>query len=331
MPCAQARILQIHPTRFCNLSCLHCYSSSGPTIRDGLPVGLIEGALADAAAEGYTIAGFSGGEPTLYPQLPEAVRAARAHGFTVTVTTNGTRLTAPLLDALTGNVDLVAVSIDGRPASHDHIRGSSTAFKRMDQRIPALRESGIPFGFIFTLTQHNLDELPWVAEYALEQGAGLLQVHPLEGAGRALECLHDAHPDGTELSYAFILAARLRAVVGDAMRLEIDLSERRALESLPPPPAAPEAAPLSALANPLVIESDGTVVPGQHGMARVHALGNLQHESIAAMGRRWAREGFGRYHAVRARAAAELLREDAGTPFINWQEQVAMRAQAATP
>ena len=32
------RFLQVHPTRRCNLRCLHCYSESGPDRRDELPL-----------------------------------------------------------------------------------------------------------------------------------------------------------------------------------------------------------------------------------------------------------------------------------------------------
>ena len=55
------RVVQIHPTRRCNLRCLHCYSVSAPEERDQLPVPLLLDAVADAAAEGYAVASFFGG------------------------------------------------------------------------------------------------------------------------------------------------------------------------------------------------------------------------------------------------------------------------------
>ena len=38
------RFLQVHPTRRCNLRCLHCYSSSGPDQREELPLAMLRDA-----------------------------------------------------------------------------------------------------------------------------------------------------------------------------------------------------------------------------------------------------------------------------------------------
>ena len=34
-------VLQVHPSRFCNLACAHCYTSSGPQAREELYAGLL--------------------------------------------------------------------------------------------------------------------------------------------------------------------------------------------------------------------------------------------------------------------------------------------------
>ena len=175
-PTGRSRILQIHPTRLCNLRCLHCYSSSGPEERGQLAPALLRSVLTGACAEGFTVAGFSGGEPVLYPPLGEVLDHAKGLGMITTVTSNGMLLDERRLATLAGRTDVLAISLDG------------------------VRRSGIPFGFIFTLTQFNLDELPWVASFALAQGAALLQIHPLEITGRAAATLADARPDGTESS-----------------------------------------------------------------------------------------------------------------------------------
>src|SRR5437016_2217234 len=86
---------------------------------------------------------------------------------------------------LRGKVDLLAISLDGVPESHNRMRSHPRAFEIMVQRLDGLRKSDIVFGFIFTLSQYNLDELPWVAEFAVAQRAQLLQIHPLQETGRA--------------------------------------------------------------------------------------------------------------------------------------------------
>ncbi len=80
----------------------------------------------------------------------------------------------------------------------------------MAKNLEYLRQVKISFGFIFTLTLFNLDELAWVAQFAREQGARLLQVHPLEEEGRAGSELHGAAPDELEIAHAFIEVARLQ-------------------------------------------------------------------------------------------------------------------------
>ena len=192
------RVLQIHPTRRCNLRCLHCYSSSAPQERDEVDVALLREALTDAAAEGYNVVGLSGGESILYRQLADLLDHAHGCGFITTVTSNGMLLDASRLRMLRGRVDVLAISLDGVPESHNRIRASDRALETMAARLDEVQNSGIAFGFIFTLTQYNLDELEWVAKFALEHGAKLLQIHPLEEMGRAGEAMSGNRPDDIE-------------------------------------------------------------------------------------------------------------------------------------
>ncbi|MGH0037076.1 MAG: radical SAM protein [Myxococcota bacterium] len=320
------QIVQIHPTRHCNLRCRHCYSESGPDQWEEVPVSTLCGSLRDAREEGFDTASFSGGEPLLYSPLRYLLREARALGYSTNLVTNGMLLTERRIAELVGYVDVLAISLDGRPETHDRMRRSCDAFAQMKRRLPALRESTIPFGFIFTLTQWNMDQLPWVARFAVEQGAVLLQVHPLEafGAGRDLQ---PSVPDGRECLAAFLAVASLQAELGSAITLQIDLCDRGTVEDEPgrvyadEPPADPWNRDLSELASPLVIQSDGWVVPFQYGMPEPLRIGNVNEESLATMARRWKREGVGRLRDV-CRRTADAALDDVGRPFFNWYEAV---------
>src|ERR1700722_11228438 len=147
-------IIQIHPTRRCNLRCLHCYSRSGPEERDLLAPEILAECLSDAWQQGYRTASFSGGEPTLYPHLRHLLERAKQLGMRTTVTSNGMLLDGPRLEMLAGLTDVLAISLDGVPESHNRTRGSLQAFERMQSNLEGVRGSGIPFGFIFTLTQY---------------------------------------------------------------------------------------------------------------------------------------------------------------------------------
>lgn len=57
---ARRAILQIHPSLRCNLSCVHCYSSSGPMARTELDAATVCEVVSDAAAMGYQVVSVSG-------------------------------------------------------------------------------------------------------------------------------------------------------------------------------------------------------------------------------------------------------------------------------
>ena len=331
-PTGELRVLQVHPTLRCNLTCLHCYSSSGPHRAEALDVDLLADALTAARREGYGVLGVSGGEPMLYRPLPELLDHARSQGMTTTVTSNGMLLDHRRLERIAGRVDLLAISLDGWPGSHDRMRGSSRAFAEMAARLPGLRASGIPFGFIFTLTQHNLHELEWVASFAVEQGARLLQIHPLEEAGRAATELPGRRPDAAEATWAHVEALRIQALAGEQLRVQLDFVDRARLRAEParayaaPVTATAAATPLADLASPLVVEAHGTVVPLQYGFPRSFALGNLHRAPLAELADRWREERSDAFRALCARVF-DRFAAPARRPSANWYEAVAAEAR----
>lgn len=335
-PTGSHHVLQIHPTRRCNLTCLHCYSDSGPTQREELSLALLEQGLRDAAAEGYDTLGVSGGEPLLYRDLPQLLAVARSLALITTVTTNGMLITAPALEKLQPHLQLLAISLDGVPSSHNRMRASSRAFDMMEGNLELVRAAGIPFGFIFTLTQYNLDELEWVAAFALEQGAALLQIHPLEEVGRAASAeLHGAVPDGREASHAYVEVLRLQAELCARMYVQFDYVPAPTAREHPEMLFADGGPvdvrlPLAVLVSPLVIETDGSVVPLQHGFGRAFQLGNLHHEPLATMALRWRHESYALFRTLCRRTLAERLARN-GWPLINWYDILARASRRSDP
>jgi MoaA/NifB/PqqE/SkfB family radical SAM enzyme len=279
----------------------------------------------EAGEQGYTVASFSGGEPLLYPHLPELLKQAHQSQMRTAVTTNGILLDDKHLEKLLGNVDVIAISLDGMPETHNKIRSFPQAFEKMSSRLAGLRQSGIPFGFISTLTRQNFRELDWVANFALEQGAKLLQIHVLAEVGHASQNLAGFRPGTDILSLAYLKAMRLREAVGDQMIIQIDLAHQESLR------AAPEAffigdAAISELISPLIIEADGTVVPIQHGFSRDYAFGNLQEASLTEMFKRWYQVRYPSFLQLCQRVYEDLItpRE---LPIVDWYEAIAQQAK----
>jgi MoaA/NifB/PqqE/SkfB family radical SAM enzyme len=319
---ARLATVQVHASRHCNLRCRHCYSASGPEWRDALPPQLLVKAVAAARAEGYGRISFSGGEPLLYSGLDAVLRAARQLGMLTSLTTNGIPLTARRLAGLAGEVDLIAVSLDGTPARHDGMRGPR-AFARMAARLPTLRASGIPFGFLFTLTRESLHDLAWVAEFALEQGARLLQIHPLEEVGRAGAEAADEAPDDLVANAAYLAFLRLEALVGQRITLQLDLAHRGLIREQPwrvYADVAPTDGPLADLLDTLVIEEDGWVVPLQYGLSRALALGSLHAAPLDALAAAWRSRGQSAFRAHCRRVYDRSLADPEALPAFNWFE-----------
>jgi Fe-coproporphyrin III synthase len=327
-PTGIAPVLQVHPTRRCNLACAHCYSSSGPGVRQTLDLALLSACVDDAAALGYRQLAVSGGEPLLYPALGELLARARRRGMLTSITTNGMLATAERWQPLARWIDVVAISIDGTPSEHDAIRGRSGAFAAAVRNLEVIRASGVPFGLIFTLTQHNVDSLDFVVRLAAHHGARSVQVHPLTLHGRAATELPGARPDGIELAFALIEATRLGHELGIAVHVDALDAEQLAAHRDALVPARP-VTDLVAIAPVLVVEADATVVPLTHEINPRLALGSLAGRRLAALARDWLDAGRG---DALADACARTWNELTSQPMhaVYWYDQVAMRTWAST-
>lgn len=287
-PTGVAPVLQLHPTRLCNLACAHCYTSSGPGISEQLESAMLLACLRDAAQLGYRQLAVSGGEPLLYPHLSELLVQARALGMLTSITSNGMLATATRWQPIAPLLDVVAISIDGTAQEHDAIRGQRGAFAKTLSNLPVIRASGVPFGFIFTLTQYNVDSLEFIVKLAAEQGARSVQVHPLTLSGRAIGHLADARPDAQELFVGLAEAARLGKELGVAVHVDaLSWQQIQSYRShlVPQRPVTR----LTAVAPVLVVQADGMVVPLTHDVSQQFWLGNLHQASLSTLAQKWLR------------------------------------------
>jgi MoaA/NifB/PqqE/SkfB family radical SAM enzyme len=277
---------------------------------------------------GYSVLSVSGGEPFAYRPLPTVLRAAKDNGLRCIATTNGLLFEMHRLSSMRGILDFVAISIDGRPDDHDRMRGRSGVFDEVRRKLDIVRSSGISFGILFTLTMHNVDDLEWAAQFAVEQGAAMLQIHPLEPVGRG-RTLGRSVPDEVEAAYAVIEVKRL-ARMYPQLNFQVDIATRAALQANARLSTIDEAAspktPLAELVSPLVVEPDGTCVPLEYGFPRAYALGNVNEIALSRMAAWW-REGV--YESFRrlCREAYLALSSAEARIATNWYEAVSTRAE----
>ena len=177
------RVIQIHPTQRCNLTCLHCYSNSAPHFRKELDTSRLKQFLEQAMTEGFDTVSFSGGEPFMYSNLLELLTYAKSIGYYTSVVTNGMLLKSDKNQKALRNIDVLAVSIDGEPDYHNYLRNLPQAFDKTLEGIEIIKDNTDFYGIIHTVVPQTFKSLLWLADFTSEHKAKLLQLHPLENAG----------------------------------------------------------------------------------------------------------------------------------------------------
>src|SRR3954465_4756686 len=112
-------------TYACNLSCVHCLSSSGRRDPRELPTAEAGGVIDTLGRMQVFYVNIGGGEPTVRPDFWELVEYATEHHVGVKFSTNGVKITPEVARRLAGSdyVD-VQISLDGATAEvNDHVRG----------------------------------------------------------------------------------------------------------------------------------------------------------------------------------------------------------------
>jgi radical SAM protein with 4Fe4S-binding SPASM domain len=174
-------------TARCNLNCVHCYSSSGPTAAaDELTTGQAKKLLTDIAEANCPVLLFSGGEPLMREDLFELLAEAKKLSLRTVVSTNGTLIdlqTAKKLAAV--GVSYVGVSIDGEEQFHDAFRRSQGSFKAAINGLEHCNQAGIKTGLRFTITKANCGQIPAVFEIAAAAGVRRICFYHLIRSGRA--------------------------------------------------------------------------------------------------------------------------------------------------
>jgi len=264
------RIIHLHPTRLCNLACLHCYSESNPQQREALDPDVLCDALATLRAEGYTQVSLSGGEPLVYAPLRTVVERSRELGYRVTLISNGI-LATDRMDPVLEQLDGIAISFDGLEETHNAVRGRADAFKRACAALERLAAKGLPVAAAISVARDSIPELPDLAEHLVSLGARALQIRPIARAGRARTLAETTFYSATDRARLYLVTAALQQELADHARVHCDLAPTLGLWAQRDDYAGLlgscgaticlEDRPLADLINPLVITDTGTIKP----------------------------------------------------------------------
>jgi heme d1 biosynthesis radical SAM protein NirJ len=172
--------------RRCNLTCKHCYSISADTNFPGeLSTEQVCAVMDDLKAFRVPVLILSGGEPLLRPDIFDIAKRARAKGFYVGLSSNGTLIDEQNIDRIAEcDFDYVGVSLDGLGATHDRFRRLDGAFAASLKGIRLCRDLGLKIGVRFTMTQDNAHDLPGLLKLVEDERVDRFYFSHLNYAGR---------------------------------------------------------------------------------------------------------------------------------------------------
>ena len=274
-------------TRRCNLSCVHCYSSSSPHETEEVDADLVVYNLEFLKEQGYNVLALSGGEPFLYSDLEKIIEAAKSHNFIVSVITNGISSHSIDLDFIKSKVDTIAVSFDGTEEFHNEVRGRKDAFQRSKLFIQNLRNHKIPFALSCTTFGGRLEDAVELYEFAAQEGATGIQFSPVAAVGRGLDTtatmqpltdhekarllvivkiLND-HCDGPKASVSLAASDKISNARKQFRILDNDVSNLM----------------LADLVNPLIVTETGKIQPFAYGLHDSYDIGNIRSINNSAL------------------------------------------------
>jgi len=271
-----------------------------PTRREQIPIEFVLRAVAECEQLDIGTLYLTGGEPLLYPELDEVLRAAEEiQGLQITLCTNG-MLVAPRHVSLFCQSGVhVNVSIDGDLTFHDHFRNKPGAFRASEAGVRAMAEAGIPVTIVSTISQGNLDSLPNLAQWAWRTGAVELRIQPLLNLGRGTaisdQCLTTKQTDRLLLELSD-LANQFRS---QGFRCGLVGVSRRFLQAHPCGAYVCNGTGchrgVEKEIKKLVIREDGTVLPEATNLSHRFALGKIGDAPLCSLVKRFFEDGYTRF------------------------------------
>src|SRR5215469_9309313 len=206
-------------TYACNLSCVHCLSSSGRRDSRELTTAECKRVIDELERMQVFYVNIGGGEPTVRPDFWDLVDYATAHHVGVKFSTNGIKIDPDRARRLAASdyVD-VQISLDGATAEvNDAVRGPgsyATALRAMQN----LARAGFKgFKVSVVVTRHNVSQLDAFQQLADDHGAQL-RLTRLRPSGRGADVWPELHPTARQQRelYDWLAARGEQVLTGDS-------------------------------------------------------------------------------------------------------------------
>src|ERR1700733_11996273 len=206
-------------TYACNLSCVHCLSSSGRRDPRELSTDECKAVIDTLQRMQVFYVNIGGGEPTVRRDFWELVDYATAHQVGVKFSTNGSRITPEVARRLAASdyVD-VQISLDGATATvNDAVRGEGSYATAMGA-MQNLADAGFGgFKISVVITRENVSQLDAFKAIADQYGAQL-RLTRLRPSGRGAAVWDQLHPTAAQQRelYDWLMAHGEQVLTGDS-------------------------------------------------------------------------------------------------------------------
>jgi mycofactocin radical SAM maturase len=206
-------------TYACNLSCVHCLSSSGRRDPRELSTDECKAVIDELERMQVFYVNIGGGEPTVRSDFWELVDYATAHHVGVKFSTNGVKITPEVAQRLaTSDYVDVQISLDGATAEvNDKVRGTGsydTALRAMQN----LADAGFKgFKISVVMTRENVAQLDAFKALADRYDAQL-RITRLRPSGRGADVWDELHvtADQQRELYDWLVANGDHVLTGDS-------------------------------------------------------------------------------------------------------------------
>jgi len=170
----------------CNLSCIHCRSSSTMHLPEPMDTQKALSVLDKINEFCQPVVVLSGGEPLLRKDIYELAQYGTDLGFRMCMATNGTLIDDTHCENMkrTG-IRMVSLSLDGSTAEiHDNFRNHTGAFEGIMRGIDLLKKHDIPFLINSSFTKRNQHDMEATYQLAKELGATAWYMFMIVPTGR---------------------------------------------------------------------------------------------------------------------------------------------------
>lgn len=186
-------------TRRCNLSCVHCRSSSQLEV-DEHPDFSFEKAtqvLDDISSYANPVVVLSGGEPLSRRDVFDIAGYGTGKGLRMCLATNGTLVNEEVCGKIKeADIKMVSLSLDGAKAeTHDNFRNQKGAFDGTLNAIRLFNENNIPFLVNSSFTIRNRHEIPDIYKLVKNLGAQAWYMFMIVPTGRGEDILEELIPE----------------------------------------------------------------------------------------------------------------------------------------